>query len=204
MQSKLRISDIDPLELEPYTPSLLSFKTLVVQTAKRECTLGEIKGTTNPFPISDVPVAQQPETAAPMIRQHNMINNDNHKAEQPKRPTPAVYHPSPANPPATELLNRASMQQHTDERTGMSDITRLLVRLELVSSGLMKFSDRPECYWAWRSSFLNTTEGVTLSVNEEHDFLAKSFGNQSSEHVRRTLFVHVANPATGLRMPGGA
>jgi len=192
--SKLHLSDTEPPELKPYTPSLLP-------PVKKEPTPGDDGGASPVLPKSDV--AKQPERATPVVRQCTTTDNDNHKAQQPKRLMPAVHHQPPVNPPFaqpdTSSFNRASLQPHVDDRTGMSDITRYLVRRELVNSGLIKFNDRPESYWAWKSSFYNAIGGLNLSASEELDLLTKWLGNQSSEHVIRIRSVHVANPAIGLR-----
>lgn len=130
--------------------------------------------------------------------------NDNHKAQLPERPAPAVHHHPPAQLPSAlshcSPLDRASLQPDTDDRAGMNDIARYLVRREHVNSGLIKFNDRPENYWTWKSSFLNTTEGLNLTASEELDVLTKWLGSQSAQHVIRIRSVHVASPALGLRM----
>ncbi|KAI3374199.1 hypothetical protein L3Q82_006053 [Scortum barcoo] len=82
----------------------------------------------------------------------------------------------------------------------MSDIARYFVRQELVSSGLTQFNDRPENYWAWKSSYINATRELNLNASEELDLLTKWLGRESSEHVRRIRSVHVATPAVGLQL----
>ncbi len=82
----------------------------------------------------------------------------------------------------------------------MSEIARYLVRRELINSGLNKFDDRPENYLAWKSSFINVLEGLSLTLSEELDLLIRWLGPQSSEQVKRVRAVHVADPAAGCRM----
>ncbi|KAI4874288.1 hypothetical protein NFI96_026210, partial [Prochilodus magdalenae] len=72
------------------------------------------------------------------------------------------------------------------------------MRRELVHSGLTKFSDHPESYWAWKSSFKNATEGLYLTASEELDLLIKWLGSQSSNHVMRIRAVYSTNPTVGL------
>lgn len=57
-----------------------------------------------------------------------------------------------------------------------TDLGKYLMRRELVSSGLMKFEDKPEDYWAWKASFISSTDDLKLSAREELDLLCKWLG----------------------------
>ncbi|KAI4872903.1 hypothetical protein NFI96_001930 [Prochilodus magdalenae] len=81
-----------------------------------------------------------------------------------------------------------------------TDLGKYLIRRELVSSGLLKFDDKPENYWAWKASFHSSTEDLMLSAREELDLLCKWLGPSSSEQARRIRAVHIHNPPSGLRM----
>ncbi|XP_058881751.1 uncharacterized protein LOC131737334 [Acipenser ruthenus] len=109
-------------------------------------------------------------------------------------------HFDPALQPRTPFPSKAIPQVPTHNTTGMNDIAMYLVRRELVNSGLVKFDDCPENYWAWKSSFTNAMEGLHLTASEELDLLTKWLGPQSSEHVKRIRAVHVSQPAAGLKM----
>ncbi|KAJ8257165.1 hypothetical protein COCON_G00193170 [Conger conger] len=74
------------------------------------------------------------------------------------------------------------------------------MRRELVSSGLLKFEDKPENYWAWKASFISSTDDLKLSAREELDLLCKWLGPSSSEQAKRIRAVHIQNPPAGLRM----
>ncbi|XP_077369860.1 uncharacterized protein LOC144014155 [Festucalex cinctus] len=197
--SKLHLSDEEPPKLDPYSPSLLLPNKQNVQADEKEQN-PIIESSTSPTLAKiSVPTARQPERATPVVR-HCYMADDN-GAQQPRRPVPADHRQPTASSPFTRPNNsRAPLQPHIDDRTDMSDITRYLVRRELVNSGLIKFNDRPENYWAWKSSFQNATGGLNLSASEELDLLTKWLGNQSSEHIMRIRSVHVVNPAVGLEM----
>lgn len=45
-----------------------------------------------------------------------------------------------------------------------------------MSSGLVKFDDKPENYLAWKSPFLDITEDLALRAGEEADQLIKWLG----------------------------
>lgn len=68
---------------------------------------------------------------------------------------------------------RTSQQTQLGEDQGVSDLVRFLARRKLVSTGLIQFNDRPECYRAWRASFLNVIKGLNLSASEQLDLLLK-------------------------------
>ncbi|XP_051792766.1 uncharacterized protein LOC127530319 [Acanthochromis polyacanthus] len=137
-------------------------------------------------PASWTPMAPVRQPASSVPAAHHQLPNELHPQRSPVQP---YYSPLRVQP-----------QLNPSDTTGMSDIARYFVRRELVSSGLTQFNDRPENYWAWRSSFINATRELSLNASEELDLLTKWLGRESSEHVRRIRFVYVANPAVGLRL----
>ncbi|XP_041841982.1 uncharacterized protein LOC121640335 [Melanotaenia boesemani] len=80
------------------------------------------------------------------------------------------------------------------------DFAKYLIRKELVSTGLLQFDDRPENYWAWKTSFLSATNDLNLSPREELDLLTRWLGPKSSEQAKRIRAVHTLNPAAGAKM----
>ncbi|XP_030584068.1 uncharacterized protein LOC115779508 [Archocentrus centrarchus] len=74
-----------------------------------------------------------------------------------------------------------------------------MARRELISTGLVQFNDRPECFRAWKASFMNSIRDLSLSASEQLDLLVKWLGKDSSEHARRIRTVHVNHPEHGLR-----
>ncbi|XP_026003932.1 uncharacterized protein LOC113009687 [Astatotilapia calliptera] len=92
--------------------------------------------------------------------------------------------------------------QPTQINNGNSDfanLTKFLAKRELVADGLTKFTDRAEDYWAWRASFCNAIEGLSLKPSEQLDLLTRWLGEESSKHAKRIRSVHLNNPAEGLR-----
>ncbi|XP_073468178.1 uncharacterized protein [Aquarana catesbeiana] len=80
------------------------------------------------------------------------------------------------------------------------DVTKYLIRKEMVSSGFLQFDDCPENYWAWKSSFLNATEGLNFSPAEMLNLMIKWLGTESAEHAKRMRRANLFNPAAGLNM----
>ena len=91
-------------------------------------------------------------------------------------------------------------QAHPSDSQSMSDFVRFFARRELVSSGLLQFSDQPENYRAWRASFLNAIQGLNLTDSEEMDLLVKWLGAESATQVKRIRAVNVHHPQNGLKM----
>ncbi|KAJ8364608.1 hypothetical protein SKAU_G00134390 [Synaphobranchus kaupii] len=81
-----------------------------------------------------------------------------------------------------------------------ADLAKFLARSQLITTGLTKFDDKVENYWAWKSSFSNAIEGLDLTAAEELDLLVKWLGKESSEYARRIKSVHIKHPAAGLKM----
>lgn len=100
----------------------------------------------------------------------------------------------------TTPLTTRTPQPHGSDPTGMNDFVTYMARRELVTSGMVKFDDRPDNYWGWKSTFSNAIQGLRLTCSEELDLLVKWLGPQSSEQVRRIRAVHVSDPVAGLRM----
>ncbi|TKS65719.1 hypothetical protein D9C73_028275 [Collichthys lucidus] len=129
----------------------------------------------------------------PAVHQHPMLNVTNIKREEPRvRSSPRAY---PNNLQPHTNTQRVTPQ----EPQPAQDLARYLMRRELVSSGLLKFDDRPEHYWSWKASFVTATQDLNLSCREELDLLVKWLGAESAEHAKRIRSVHILNRA-GLSM----
>lgn len=68
----------------------------------------------------------------------------------------------------------------------------------MVSSGLIQFDDRPENYWAWKTSFQSITHDLNLTHQEELDLLVKWHSPESSTQAKRIRSVQVTSPAKAV------
>ena len=91
-------------------------------------------------------------------------------------------------------------RKYSQDAARATEVARFLMRHEIVSAGLMKFDDRPENYWAWKSSFLSGTQDLDLTDREMLDQLVKWLGPESTEQAQRIRSVHVHDAAAGLAM----
>ncbi|XP_050419539.1 uncharacterized protein LOC126832715 [Patella vulgata] len=80
-----------------------------------------------------------------------------------------------------------------------SDITRFLLRKDLLFSRLSNFNDRPETYIAWKSSFLNIMDELQVTDSEQVDLLVKWLGSESSKHAVSIRTASANNPAKCLQ-----
>ncbi|XP_056419493.1 uncharacterized protein LOC130360962 [Hyla sarda] len=93
-------------------------------------------------------------------------------------------------------------RKYSPDAARATEVARFLMRREIVSAGLMKFDDRPENYWAWKSSFLSGTQDLDLTDREKLDLLVKWLGPESTEQTQRIKSVHVHDATAGLAMNG--
>ncbi|XP_056377073.1 uncharacterized protein LOC130273782 isoform X1 [Hyla sarda] len=91
-------------------------------------------------------------------------------------------------------------RKYSPDAARATEVARFLMRREIVSAGLMKFDDRPENYWAWKSSFLSGTQDLDLTDREKLDLLVKWLGPESTEQAQRIRSVHVHDATAGLAM----
>jgi hypothetical protein len=78
-----------------------------------------------------------------------------------------------------------TVNQSNPDTSTANDLARYLARSQLVTSGLTNFDDKPENFWAWKSTFYRAITGLGLSAGEELDLLNKWLGKESSEQARR-------------------
>ncbi|XP_060782945.1 uncharacterized protein LOC132890172 [Neoarius graeffei] len=100
--------------------------------------------------------------------------------------------------PALKSYPTSSNTNNDD--SNISDFVRYFARRELVATGLLQFSDKPQNYRAWKRSFQNATRGLNLTPSEEMDLLFKWLGKESAEHIEHIRAIHINHPAAGLAM----
>ncbi|KAL0161725.1 hypothetical protein M9458_045450, partial [Cirrhinus mrigala] len=78
-------------------------------------------------------------------------------------------------------------------------LARFITRNQLISTGLTKFDDRAENYWAWKASFCNAIDNIGLTLAEETDLLIKWLGKESSEQAPWLKAAYIRDPEGGIR-----
>jgi hypothetical protein len=74
----------------------------------------------------------------------------------------------------------------------MSDMTKFLLRKDLLFSRLTTFNDKAESYHAWKASFKGIMEDLQVSDAEQIDLLVKWLGTESSPHAVLGKFANFA------------
>ena len=81
----------------------------------------------------------------------------------------------------------------------MSDMTKFLLRKDLLFSRLTTFSDKAESLHAWKASFKGIKEDLQVSEAEQIDLLVKWLGTESSPHAVSIRSSNAGNPERGLQ-----
>ncbi len=93
---------------------------------------------------------------------------------------------------------------HQNEASGLLDFAKYLarreLRRELVNRSLVKFDDQPESFRAWKSAFVDVTDGLGRTAGEELDLLIRGLGKESSDHVKKLRPAHVSDPTVALNV----
>ncbi|XP_071151786.1 merlin-like [Mytilus edulis] len=79
-----------------------------------------------------------------------------------------------------------------------SEITRFLLRKDLLFSRLTNFNDQAESFHTWKSSFKNVIDELQVSDSEQIDLLIKWLGPESGKHAMSIRASNANNPTRGL------
>lgn len=152
--------------------------------------------------ISPVPDSAASPNCVPQTNPHDIINDSGglilpavttqQQREYVSSPTQYKGSLSPFSVPFQPM-------QHDNVNGDFASVAKFLAKRDLVTNGLTKFTDRAEDYWAWRTSFCNAIEGLSLKPSEELDLLTRWLGEESSKHAKRIRSIHLNNPADGLQ-----
>ena len=82
--------------------------------------------------------------------------------------------------------------------TATNELTRFMLRKELLFSRLVKYDDRPESYAIWKSGFQGIMQELQVNPAEEMDLLVKWLGNDSARHAHSLRAANAGNPARAL------
>ncbi len=98
---------------------------------------------------SETPPRRHRFLASDVRDSYNKPDTEN-KMQRPQRSVQTSCHKFQV-PPFTSSPYKTTPQPSFNNEANVSEIARFLARRELVNSGLFKFDDRPENYWAWKS-----------------------------------------------------
>ncbi|XP_071123362.1 uncharacterized protein [Mytilus edulis] len=88
---------------------------------------------------------------------------------------------------------------HQQQINLTSEITRFLLRKDLLFSRLTSFNDRAESFHTWKASFKNVTDELQVSDSEQIDLLIKWLGPESAKHAIIIRASNANNPTIGIQ-----
>lgn len=75
--------------------------------------------------------------------------------------------------------------------TVVSDLTRFLLKKDLLFSRFLHFNDKPETFNTWKTSFKSITEEIQVTPFEEMDLLVKFLGPPNLQLVSEQQIQHI-------------
>ncbi|XP_048734152.2 uncharacterized protein LOC125650167 [Ostrea edulis] len=116
------------------------------------------------------------------------------------------YKSTPMNPRAPSFLPELQSSilnyqpaQNSNQNHGMaSELTKFLLRKDLLMSRFSNFNDRPETYSLWKASFRAVTSELEVSPLEESDLLVKWLGPESAKFAQSIRTSNIGNPTRAL------
>ena len=81
-----------------------------------------------------------------------------------------------------------------------NELSRLVLRRELVQMRLSPFSDKPEQFPAWQDGFLSVVRELMVSPREELDLLIKNLGQESKPAAEALRAANHYDPQRGLTL----
>ncbi|XP_063404523.1 uncharacterized protein LOC134687988 [Mytilus trossulus] len=116
---------------------------------------------------------------------------------------PQQMHPPELNVHATPFEPKTEdIRQTNYEINNVSvanELSKFLLKKDLLMSRFMKFNDQAESYHVWKASFSNITEELSVNAREELDLLMKWLGPESSKHAESLRIANAKDPVKCLK-----
>lgn len=110
---------------------------------------------------------------------------------------------TPLNPQAKTFFAKActSTPAVTDNNNNVmaNELTRFLMKKDLLLSRFTVFNYQPESFPVWKSSFVSISRNLGVNPREELDLLLKWLGPDSTKHAQSIRIANASNPAEALR-----
>ncbi|MES9969565.1 MAG: hypothetical protein ABW092_05990, partial [Candidatus Thiodiazotropha sp.] len=157
-----------------------------------------------------IEIAHNPTRPDPFIQAHEPVVNGP-VATQPSRPLipPGLDASAPPFEPRGLLGPRGPTHGYQNpvpqeanvsvSQPVTSELTRFLLKKDLLLSRLSHFNDKPESFAVWKASFKNIMRELSVTPFEEMDLLVKWLGPDSSKHALSIRSSNADNPARGLQ-----
>lgn len=144
-------------------------------------------------------VLAKSEQIDPKVRTQDFVRQDNDiRINDGQKEVTSV----PLNPKAHEFQFNVSQENCTqvvENNSAVSELTRFLLKKDMLLSRLTHFNDTPENYRIWKFSFKNVMNELDATDVEEMDLLQKWTGPESRRHVNSVKAANIANPALAVK-----
>ncbi|XP_070203432.1 uncharacterized protein [Littorina saxatilis] len=122
------------------------------------------------------------------------------KPDEKRQPDTTSVHPR-FNLSAQAKAFDPHLNHHAAPKTSAdaSDLSRFLLKKELMLSRLTPFNEKPESFAVWQNSFRAIMLDLDATPQEELDLLVKYLGPETSRYALSLRASNAANPERGLR-----
>ena len=105
------------------------------------------------------------------------------------------------NPRAPPFTPQPTVLQNTicNNTDIFKELSKFMIKKDLLLSGLSAYNDKPDMFYAWKSSFKNVMLELSVSPKEEVDLLVKWLGPNSSNQALRIRAANSDNPTLCLQ-----
>ncbi|XP_071177333.1 uncharacterized protein [Mytilus edulis] len=124
-----------------------------------------------------------------------------HQNAPQSHPDISMYQNAPQYYPDMKT-HQNTPQFHPDISTHQNiatDLTRFLLKKDLLLSRLTTYSDKPEMYAVWKASFKNILSELSVTAMEELDLMVKWLGPESTRHANSIRASNIHDPTKGLQ-----
>lgn len=138
----------------------------------------------------------------PQQRTAEYVHKHPFYTEQSQTVNPQTLAPGPQsnlNPTAPIFQPNTETATPGPQQQIVSDVTKFLLRKDLLLSRLSLFNDKPDGYRVWKASFKNVIQELNVSDFEEFDLLIKWLGPESKNHAINIRNAHMTDLKLGLQ-----
>ena len=141
--------------------------------------------------LPEKPVDRKKFTAEYISKHSSSSDTDDSTTTSNSTTQSEVRVKSVLNPEAKPFVSSA-------DETVATNLTRFLLKKDLLFSRFTQFNDRPESFAAWKGSFLSITKELDVKPSEEIDLLVKYLGTESSKFAASIRAANASYPERGL------
>ncbi|XP_062610035.1 uncharacterized protein LOC134271839 [Saccostrea cucullata] len=113
--------------------------------------------------------------------------------------TPKPEKPYMLNPLAPSFVPDLHLSETKKDDPMLGGLVQFLLKKDLLLTRFSKFTDNPEQYTVWKTSFKNIVKELNVSAFEEMDLLVKWLGPTSANFASSIRASNVHSPERGLR-----